>query len=295
MLEYKVKDLDSGQKLLFFLVNQLKGKYTARFIKKVIDKNGCEINGRCERFASTLVGRGDCVRLNLDHIPVKLPRAFEKHRILFEDDSLLIYNKPAGINCDKQGILSLFKDVYPDLQLVHRLDSQTTGVLIFAKNESAYQAVLLQFKAHKVKKRYLTVVDGAVNKSDGIIENFLCKKQDYAGQALWASIKNSKGLYANTSWKKLKTTSSASLLACYPKTGRTHQIRVHMAEMNHPILGDVQYQQQKPLQCSYKPSRYLLHAEEVVFQHPFKDELLLIKAPLPEDFNQALAVIFEGK
>lgn len=291
MLEWIVTSEESGCKLLFFLSHRLEEKYSARFLKRLIEHNACQINGRTERFSSTLLGKGDHICLHIEQDFQPSLHMVDSQRILYEDETLLVYNKPAGINSDKEGILQLLRTRTPTLELVHRLDRDTTGVLILAKQKVAFENLVNQFKQLQVHKRYQAIVDGIVNQSQGVIENYLGKKQAYAGQTLWGSVSSSHGLYACTEWQCLKKGNMASLLVCIPKTGRTHQIRVHMAEMGHPILGDFQYGKQ--FQCSYHPARYLLHAEEISFHHPLTGDILNLTAPPPDDFKIAQQKLFK--
>lgn len=290
MLEWIVTSQESGWKLLAFLSHHLEGKHSSRFLKRAIEQNSCQINGRTERFASTLLGEGDLICLHLEQTSSSSSHQFEESRILYEDDILLVYNKPAGINCDEKGIVHLLKGREPSLQLVHRLDRDTTGILLLAKGELVFDKLVDQFKQFQVKKCYRAIVDGVIAQSEGIVENYLGKKQAYAGQTIWGAVAESRGLYACTEWQRRKTGGAASLVACFPKTGRTHQIRVHMAEMGHPVLGDYQYG--KHFKCLYRPSRYLLHAEEIQILHPITGKSLHLIAPLPEDFKMAQQQLF---
>lgn len=292
MREWIVEAQDSGTKLLAFLSAHLEGCYSARSLKRAIEQNGCQVNQRTERFASTLLGAGDRVCLHLSDVSTPIKRMIDSERIIAEDESLLIYNKPARINCDESGILHLFKQHTPSACLVHRLDRDTTGVLVVAKDPSVLESLIGQFKAQSVRKRYLAIVDGHISNSHGMIENYLGKKRSYAGQTIWGSVDPSTGLYACTEWERISSRENASLVACYPKTGRTHQLRVHLAEMGHPILGDVQYG--RKFQCSYHPRRYLLHAEEIQFIHPVTGKPMIFSAPLPEDFKQIQHNLFRG-
>ncbi len=292
MLEWIVTSEESGSKLLSFLTQHLEGKYSARSLKRLIEHNQCQINGRTQRFASTLLGRGDHISLHIEETAFASPHQVETRRILYEDDVLLVYDKPAGINSDEKGILQLLKSYSPSLQLVHRLDRDTTGVLILAKQSAIFEKLVSQFKQLQIRKRYQAIVDGVVDQPKGIIENYLGKKQAYAGQTIWGAVAASRGSYACTEWQRLKKGANASLLACMPKTGRTHQIRVHMAEMGHPILGDFQYG--KEFECPYRPSRYLLHAEAIQFHHPLTEKLLDLTAPLPDDFKMAQHKLFKS-
>ncbi len=292
MIEWIVASQESGHKLLSFLTQRLEGHFSARFLKRIIESNGCQVNGRTERFASTIVGQGDHICLSLQEASFLPALSFEIGRILYEDETLLVYNKPSGINSDAQGILRLLKAHENDLLLVHRLDRDTTGILLFAKTKIIFESLVNQFKQFKIQKRYRAIVDGILEKPHGIVENYLARKQAYAGQSLWGVVKASQGLYACTEWERQKTGKNATLVNCFPKTGRTHQIRVHMADMGHPILGDFQYG--KRFRCTYRPPRYLLHAEEMQFCHPLTEQLLCVSAPLPDDFKKAEQQLFKG-
>lgn len=291
MQEWIVSSEESGIKLLAFLLYRLDGRYSARSLKKLIEHNGCEVNGRTERFASTTLGKGDHVCLYLEHVVLASPQIVEPSRILFEDEALLIYNKPAGVNSDEKGILQLWKAALPALQLVHRLDRDTTGALVLAKQPAIFDHLVEQFKQFQVEKRYLAIVDGIIDQAKGKIENYLGKKCAYEGQTIWGAVSQKRGLYACTEWERLKKGDKASLVACYPKTGRTHQIRVHMEEMGHPILGDFQYG--KCFQCAYRPLRTLLHAEAIRFHHPLTGREINVAAPLPDDFKMAQQRLFK--
>lgn len=285
MSEWVVSSEESGSKLLAFIVQQLGEEYSARSLKKMIEHNACSINGRIERFASTTVGRGDRVLLRFDQPRDSRSEVFDHSRILYEDESLLVYDKPSGINCDKEGILSLWKSTLPRIQLIHRLDRETTGALLLAKEPAAYHAIVEQFREFKVKKRYLAIVDKRISPSKGKVEDYLGKLKSYEGQTIWGKREREHGVYACTEWVRLAAQAEASLVACYPLTGRTHQLRVHLASLGNPILGDFQYGRQ--FVCSYCPPRILLHSESIEFYHPMKGNEIKITAPEPNDFRQA--------
>lgn len=293
MPEWVVSSEESGSKLLAFILKQLEGEYSARALKKMIEHNGCSINGRTERFASTVVGRGDRILLHLDQKPDSKLQAFDPSRILFEDEYLLVYDKPSGINCDKEGILSLWKSTLPKIELIHRLDQETTGVLLLAKEPAAYHRMVEQFKQFRVKKKYLAIVDKLIQPPRGKVENYLGKLKSYQGQTIWGETEKSHGLYASTEWVRLVARGEASLVACSPLTGRTHQLRVHLASLGHPILGDFQYGRQ--FICPYRPTRILLHSESIDFYHPISGNEMKITAPEPNDFRQAKRALMLGK
>lgn len=290
MTEWIVPPEDSGKKLITFLSDRLGQKFSSRQLKKALESNQCQLNGRIERFASVQICKGDRIVLNLvEDTSVKKNFNFEQKRVLFEDSYFLAYNKPAGINCDEHGILRVLRSKIPSLQLIHRLDRDTTGVLLFAKDKTIFNKMVIAFREHRVDKEYMAIVDGVLNKKSGSIDNLLAKKHVYAGQALWGEVKTG-GLHAHTDWIKMKEGNQATFVHCFPKTGRTHQLRVHFAEMGHPILGDYQYC--KKFSCSYQAARHLLHAYRLSFIHPITGKKISIEAPNPVDLLEAEKILF---
>lgn len=292
MFEWIVPCEESGKKLVLFLKERLGDRFSAKALKRLIEQNNCKINGRTERFASFSLAKGDHIILNVKDIQLA-PTShleFESDRILFEDESLLIYDKPPHINCDDQGILKLLKTYNSKLRLIHRLDKDTTGVLLFAKDPDVFQKMVEAFRELQVSKTYVAIVDGIIEKNAGHIENYLGKKHIYQGQAIWGATSKEKGLSAITDWLKIAVGDKATMVFCFPKTGRTHQLRVHLSEMKHPILGDFQYC--KRFSCLYQPERILLHAYKVNFVHPVTGKNLEIKAHLPKDFIEAQKKLF---
>ncbi len=293
MPEWIVLPEDSGIKLITFLTRHLGDQYSARALKRAIEQNCCQVNERTERFASVTVYRNDYIQLSLENFTASEIHSFEEFRLLYEDDDLLIYNKPAGINSDEKGILHVLKAYAPHLELIHRLDRDTTGVLLFAKKNLVFEKMVELFRQQQVKKSYIAIVDGLLTKKGGTIENFLGKKHVYQGQTIWGPVSNpEKGLQAYTDWVQIKTGRQATLVHCFPKTGRTHQLRVHMAGLGHPILGDFQYGKQ--FKCPYHPPRYLLHAYRVVFKHPETGKTIDVQAAIPEDFLKAERKLFHS-
>jgi RluA family pseudouridine synthase len=296
MSEWIVNGEDAGKKLVAFLVERLGGRYSARLLKRALESNCCQVNCATQRFASFVLAKGDRISLNMPDKPTESPsqpRSIEHSRLLYEDDSILIYDKPAKVNCDQDGILNDFESLRPGLQLIHRLDRDTTGVLLFAKNQHVFAAMVEQFRQLKVKKSYLAIVDGVMERKKGSINNHLGKKHVYAGQTIWGAVGEEKGLPARTDWVLLDQGAEAALLHCFPLTGRTHQIRVHLSGMGHAILGDFQYC--KKFGCGLQPGRHLLHAYGISFGHPVTGQIISINAPIPSDFMSARKMLLTGK
>lgn len=288
---WDVLDQESGSQLQAFLKVKLGKDFSARKIKKLIESNFCKVNGRTERFASYIIGHGDRIDLLSDIILPSPSLTFDTKRILFEDKNLLCYNKPSGIASDNRDWLSNLQVYDPNLLLAHRLDKDTTGVLIFAKTKQALEQVTELFRKRLIKKEYLALVDGIPAVASGKIDNYLLEEHRYQGQTLWRGSQQTKGLHAITEWQLEASGKDAALIRCYPKTGRTHQLRVHLSEMGHPILGDYQYGRQ--FRCPYTPPRHLLHATSINFHYPISCKHIFVQAPLPEDFCQALNWVIE--
>lgn len=294
MERWKVEGAHTGQTLIAFIKDHLGPSISSKQIKRAVDSGCCFLNGKGERFASRPVGRGDIVEFTLPDTAVrKVAAASDAGRFLYVDDSVIAYDKPAGLASDGDRLKELVNAVYPGSILLHRLDKDTTGVLLFARNLKAARVIEEQFKQRLVEKKYFALVDGRIKKQCGNIENTLGKISVFEGQTLWGEVSPEKGLPAQTEWEVVKRGSDATLVMCKPRTGRTHQLRVHMSSLGHPILGDSQYG--KRFKCAYKPSRFLLHAAELAFQHPVTGKPLVVSAPLPQDFNDAINVLMGVK
>jgi RluA family pseudouridine synthase len=291
MMEWKAAAADKGIKLLDFIKSKIDAQISSRQIKRWIESNGCTVNGRVERFASTLLAEGDVVifrgleKLEEGTSPVHAA----KESILYEDKDFFIYDKPAGIACTDSSFLVRLNRIHQGLALIHRLDKDTSGAIMLAKTESLRQAMVAAFQQQKIEKKYLAIVDGALAKESGSIESYMGKVASFQGQSLWGSVDKNKGLYALTKWKVKQRGMHATLLECCPITGRTHQIRVHLAGLGHPILGDYQYG--KTFKAPLQPRRCLLHALSLSFVHPFTGQKIDVEAPVPQDFISALQTL----
>lgn len=268
---------ESGQKLSIFLKSKLGDLYSARGIKNAVEHNACSVNDRVERFVSLAVGKGD--RVTFDDVSIK---KVSKVDILFEDDYLLACNKPAGVSSEDPSLAP-----QAGLLLLHRLDKDTTGVLLWAKNRVFAEHMHRLFKKREIKKTYFALVDQIPKEPFGHIENQLGRVCQYQGQSLWSAVE--RGEEAVTEWRLERELKDAALLECHPHTGRTHQIRVHLSGIGHPILGDRQYG--KRFKCSFRPSRCLLHAYKVEFIHQKLKRAITIIAPLPSDFQEAIDIV----
>lgn len=237
-----------------------------KHLKSLLQRGLCFVNGEKERFGSRMLAKGDKVLFYF--LPLsQVEKKFDKKRILFENEQLIAYNKPPFVSS-----LELSLQV-PHLKLLHRLDKETSGILLFAKKDP--KSFLDLFKKRLVVKGYLALVDGVLSADKGVIKKNIAPLKRFAGQIIMGISRD--GLYAETHYIVKKRYKDKTLVLCKPITGRTHQIRVHMKALGHPLLGDYQYASH--FQCRQPVPRIMLHAAYVrILDH-------IIKAPLPEDFK----------
>lgn len=267
-----------------FVRDQLEGKVSAREIKRWIEGNLCEVNGMIERFASRELVKGDRVVLREKKMSVKAKEG--RVEPLFQDKDLLAYSKPAGVPSE-----SLIKNLkaFGKLELIHRLDKDTSGVILLARTHAAKVAFEALFRQREIKKVYWAIVVGSPKGAAGVCQSYLGPIHQYEGQTIYGSVSDAQGRYAETAWRCVQRKGKASLIECLPKTGRTHQLRVHLKELGCAILGDYQYDRQQSI--GYRPERQMLHALTIAFKHPISGINIQVSAPLPDDFQDALAYL----
>jgi 23S rRNA pseudouridine1911/1915/1917 synthase len=222
--------------------------------------------------------------------------------ILFEDELMMAINKPAGLvvhpsaghvdgNTVTEILMPRFqRGPWPDEMrpgLVHRLDRDTSGVMVLAKNPEAHVKLSKQFAQRQTKKTYAALAAGALKVDAGTIESHLAR---HPGKRQRFAVSSTRGRWSTTKFvvkERFKTI--ASLVELYPLTGRTHQIRVHLASYGHPILGDHVYGD--PIRDFEEIERQMLHAASLEIRHPESDKMLKFEAPLPADFQAAIKFI----
>ncbi|MBI1888974.1 MAG: RNA pseudouridine synthase [Candidatus Spechtbacteria bacterium] len=229
-----------------------------------------------------------------------------KLKIIYEDNDVLVIDKPAGIAVhpahkgdNKPTIVGLLSQINPEIKsvgenplrpgIVHRLDKETSGLMVIAKNNETFFELKKQFQERKVEKKYIALVSGALEKDNGTIEIPLIK----IGTRMSASTRNDskfkdKIRSAITEYKVVKRYREYTLVEIRPKTGRMHQIRVHFASINHPIACDKLYGR-KAKRCPPGLNRHFLHASYLSFR--LKSALMEFESELPEDLSKALQIL----
>jgi tRNA pseudouridine32 synthase / 23S rRNA pseudouridine746 synthase len=210
--------------------------------------------------------------------------------VLFEDNDVLAVDKPEGLTSipgseqGKDTLLGLVSKLYPDkLFVVHRLDKDVSGVMLFAKNAAAHKSLNDQFAGRTVKKTYCALVVGVLDKSDGAIAKPI--RQFGSGRM---GVDELAGKPSATDFEVIERFAEYSLVNAFPKTGRKHQIRVHFYSIGHPIAGDTRYGDKEKALASFP--RMMLHARSITFTLPSGGEKT-IESPLPQSFSTALASV----
>lgn len=271
MQSWQVSQIEHGWTLLDFLSEHL--RISRRRAKALLDARAVFVNRRRVWMARHSLRVGDLVEAQTHEKPARSSVSPEVP-VLFQDEHYVIVNKPAGLAVDgPRGVEAICRRQFgsSEIALVHRLDRDTSGCLILAKNRAALDAMVPLFEQRRVVKVYHVLVAGSFPQDVRTI------RKDVDGQM------------AITHVMRLSANARASHLRVRIETGRTHQIRKHMAALRHPVLGDRQYATgplEDPLLRSIP--RQMLHASQVAFAHPFSGNTIRIKAPLPGDFREQL-------
>lgn len=263
----------NNQSLLQYLSETFRGVHSGKQLKKAVDRGFCFVNGKVERFSSRRLKKTDVVLFRPEGVVTAEKKCVLE--TLFEDDEMIVLHKPSGMDVKK------IQDLYEGKAfLVHRLDKPTSGILMLAKTAEMRDAFEDLFRTKRITKHYVAWVNGVMKGDQGKIEAEIACKSRYDGQKIMGVSKN--GAEAVTHWKVLKRVGKATFVSLVPLTGKTHQLRVHMASIGHPILGDYQYS--KSVSSEIYPHRLLLHAKKVMFIHPKTHKPFSILAPFPKDF-----------
>lgn len=281
---WRVSEEESGIKLPEVLCRHVSLHLPSRKqARRLIESGCCSVNGKIRKFASTVVREGDLIEI----VPGQRSQQRPECTILYEDEWLFVINKPPGLTVEKENMEHALKK---DCFLVHRLDKETSGLLLIAKDSNTASSLELLFRKRALLKEYLAIVDGEVERKHGTIEASLTRKAHSSGKVFWGVTHEPTGKRAYTEFTRVMAKKDASFVYLVPRTGRTHQLRVHMAHLGHPILGDYQYADH--FHSTFRPSRLLLHAWKLSLCHPLLGQEMSWTAPLPDDMRGAVKMLF---
>ena len=282
-------------------LNELIDSLSRSYIQKLLSEGGITVNGRKIK-SSYRVKIDDCIRVVLppaitpDIVPENIPL-----EILYEDEDVIVINKPKGMvvhpapghynNTLVNALLFHCKGELSGINgvlrpgIVHRIDRDTTGSVIVCKNDKAHASIAQQLKEHSIVRRYHAIVHGNLKEEEGTIHTLIGR---HPTERKKMAVLKSGGKDVVIHYKVLKHFDKFTYIECRMETGRTHQIRVHMAYLGHPLLGDVVY---GPKLCPYKLEGQTLHAKILGFHHPRTNEYIETDASLPDYFEKLLNIL----
>jgi 23S rRNA pseudouridine1911/1915/1917 synthase len=304
----QVMKKDHGKRLDQFL-SEANLNLTRSQAKNLIEKHLIFLNQKPTK-PSAHVRAADTVSGSLpEPEPLSLEAEPLPLTILYEDPSIIVIDKPPGMvvhpaygnpsgtlvnallyHCeDLAGINGVLRP-----GIVHRLDKDTSGVMVVAKDDGAFHDLIKQFKNRTVKKVYSAIVYGRMSQDEGLIDSAVGR---HPTERKRMSTRTKRGREAITRWKKLEEFDGCTLLEIFPQTGRTHQIRVHLSSVGHPVLGDPLYGRKGKLgaihdpvlnECARRMNRQALHAQRLEFTHPRTGERVQFVSPIPQDMKELL-------
>jgi 23S rRNA pseudouridine1911/1915/1917 synthase len=317
-IKFSVDTKNKGKRLDIFLSENIK-QYTRSFLKKLIETNQVKINSKIHSFPSIKVKYKDQISVNLikKNSQNIIPKKIELD-IVYEDKSILIVNKPKGMvvhpgpgnyeNTLVNALIYKYKenlsDINGDLRpgIVHRIDKDTSGLLVIAKNNLVHADLGIQFSKHSIKRKYLCLAWGIVRPLNGKISTLITRDKINRQLMRVSDIKGKKAItnYKTVKIFNIKDIPKISLIECELETGRTHQIRVHLKYKGASLLGDKQYGKKnirfKKINDEFfiklnKLTGQVLHAKTLEFVHPKTKKLVSFNSDLPKEFKNMLSLL----
>jgi len=281
-------------KCLSMLIDSL----SRSFIQKMIKDDGVFVNGKPVKANYKVKAEDEIIFELPDSVEPDIEPENIPLEVLYEDADIIIVNKPKGMVVHPaaghysgtlvNALMYHCKDSLSGINgvmrpgIVHRIDMNTTGSLIVCKNDSAHEAIAAQLKEHSIKRAYHAIVIGELKEEEGIINKPIGR---HPVDRKRMAVNDKNGKHAVTHYRVLQRFRGYTYIECILETGRTHQIRVHMASFGHPILGDDVY---GPEKCPFHLQGQTLHAKTLGFVHPSTKEYIETDAPLPEYFVKLL-------
>jgi 23S rRNA pseudouridine1911/1915/1917 synthase len=292
-------DKETPERLDKFLVGQLQ-EFSRSRIQGLITDGFVDVNGRAAKKSGQTLENGFSVTVRVPPTaPTDLVAEDIPLDIVFENEDLIVVNKPAGMVVHPAAghssgtLVNAVLGYEPDIEgiggeerpgVVHRLDKETSGLILLAKNERAHRWLQDQFRLRKVEKMYMALVDGKPPTPTGRVESHIGR--DPSHRKRMAIVPESRGREAISEYKTVESFPDHTLLEFHPLTGRTHQIRLHCAFLGCPIVGDEVYGKRK---FSVEIERHFLHAYRLKIILPGENEARRFEAPLPEELQRVLA------
>jgi 23S rRNA pseudouridine1911/1915/1917 synthase len=300
---FQVEDEEEGFRLDQFLSRMMTAQ-SRSFLQKLIKQGNILVNGS-EKKSSYEVRLNDQISVvvpdpvELDVLPENIPLS-----VIYEDNNLLVVNKPAGLvvhpavgHFEHTLVNALLYHCGNTLSgiggvlrpgIVHRLDKDTSGCIIVAKDDITHNNLVEQFQEREIYKEYRAIVSGWVKELNGKIETIIGR---HPVDRKKMAVRTDTGKEALSEYEVLERFETATLLAVRIGTGRTHQIRVQMSHIGHPVLGDEEYGKKRSRLDGVEIKRQMLHSYRIGFNHPIKKEWMDFIAPMPEDMQELLNFI----
>ena len=303
MIQLTVNEELEGVRLDKYIAEN-QDKFSREQVQKLIEDTYVEVNGRYQK-SSYKVKNGDIIKIDEPEVKEATVEAQELPLdIVYEDNDILVVNKAKGMvvhpgngnpdNTLVNAVLAHCKDSLSGIGgvvrpgIVHRIDKDTSGLLIVAKNDKAHINMSEQIKNHEVKKTYIALVRGNIKENEAKIDMPISRsKTDRVKMAV-----DKKGKSAITYFKVLERFGDYTLIEVQIETGRTHQIRVHMAQIGFPIVGDFVYSNGKN---PFNVVGQMLHSQKLDFKHPITGKDMHLEAPLPEYFEEIIQILRNSK
>ncbi len=295
----EIKESDIGKRLDIF-VNENVENITRSYIKRLIENGNILVNN-LEKKSGYLIRKNDVISVDIpEDITSNIIAENIKLDIIYEDEDVIVINKPKGMvvhpangnytgtmvnslmYSHKENLSSINGVIRPGI--VHRIDKDTSGILVVAKNDNAHKNLSDQFKVHSITRKYIALVKGIV-KEDKIDIDLPIGRNEKDRKKMAVTYKNSKEAKTHILVLKRYYNSNVTLVEATLETGRTHQIRVHMAYNNHPLVGDEVYGKKD---TKFKVQGQMLHAKVLGFVHPVSNEYMEFESDLPNEFRELL-------
>ena len=298
MMEEKIRidveNLEKNERIDKYLSSKLDDNFSRAKIQKLIDEELILVNDKVIK-SSYKVSNGDVILITDKEEDMSVKPEKMDIDIVYEDDDVMVINKKSGVVVHPapgnysgtlvNGLMYLSKDlshVNGEFRpgIVHRIDKDTSGLLIVAKNDKAHRILAEELKEKKIKRKYIALVSGVINHDVGEIDAPIGRDPSDRKKMCVTSTNSKEAI---THFRVLERYKNASLIECELETGRTHQIRVHMKYIDHPVINDPVYGK-----SNHGEFGQLLHAKEITFTHPTTKEIMTFSCEVPEEFNKIL-------